>query len=158
MPDIKFSQLGVVTAAASNDLIPIIDASNPLMSENGSNAIISVGDFADSLFGGLGDGSLSSSKIQTNPTFIGAVTLPNTTTIGGITGTEIEFLEEDPTGIKSELVHITGVVIEADYENSVFKVNSYERIYEVDLSKITKILNNTKFKYNLNKLNNIDFL
>lgn len=73
-------------------------------------------------------------------------------------GTEIEFLEEDPTGIKTELVHITGVVIEADYENSVFKVNSYEKIYEVHVDNITKILNNTKFKYNLNKLNNIDFL
>jgi hypothetical protein len=73
-------------------------------------------------------------------------------------GTEIEFLEEDPAGIKTELVHITGVVIEADYENSIFKVNSYEKIYEVDIKSITKILNNTKFKYNLNKLNNIDFL
>ncbi len=73
-------------------------------------------------------------------------------------GTEVEFLEEDPTGIKQELVHITGVVIEADYENSIFKINSYERIYEVELLNITKILNNTKFKYNLNKLNNIDFL
>jgi hypothetical protein len=73
-------------------------------------------------------------------------------------GTELEFLEEDPTGIKEDLVHITGVVIEADYENSTFKVNSYEKIYDVELDKITKILNNTKFKYNLNKLNNIDFL
>ena len=73
-------------------------------------------------------------------------------------GTEIEFLEEDPAGIKTELVHITGVVIEADYQNSIFKVNSYEKIYEVDIKYITKILNNTKFKYNLNKLNNIDFL
>lgn len=73
-------------------------------------------------------------------------------------GTEIEFLEEDPTGIKTELVHITGVVIEADYENSIFTVNSYEKIYEVHVDNITKILNNTKFKYNLNKLNNIDFL
>lgn len=73
-------------------------------------------------------------------------------------GTEIEFLEEDPTGIKQEMVHITGVVIETDYENSIFKVNSYEKIYEVELERITKILNNTKFKYNLNKLNNIDFL
>jgi hypothetical protein len=73
-------------------------------------------------------------------------------------GTEIEFLEEDPAGIKEELVHITGVVIEADYQNSVFKVNSYEKIYEVEIKSITKILNNTKFKYNLNKLNNIDFL
>ena len=36
--------------------------------------------------------------------------------------------------------------------------NSYERIYDVNLDMISKILNNTKFKYNLNKLNNIDFL
>ena len=48
--------------------------------------------------------------------------------------------------------------METDYESSVFKVDSYENIYEVELEKITKILNNTKFKYNLNKLNNIDFL
>lgn len=73
-------------------------------------------------------------------------------------GTEIEFLEEDPTGVKGELLHITGVVIETDYQNSIFKVNSYEKIYEVEISRVTKILNNTKFKYNLNKLNNIDFL
>ena len=45
-----------------------------------------------------------------------------------------------------------------DYEFSKFKVNSYERIYDVNLDMISKILNNTKFKYNLNKLNNIDFL
>ena len=73
-------------------------------------------------------------------------------------GTEIEFLEEDPTGIKLDLLRITGVVIETDYQNSMFKVNSYEKIYEVEIKQITKILNNTKFKYNLNKLNNIDFL
>jgi hypothetical protein len=30
--------------------------------------------------------------------------------------------------------------------------------YELRITDITKILNNTKFKYNLNKLNNIDFL
>lgn len=72
-------------------------------------------------------------------------------------GTEIEFLEEDPNGTEN-LVHITGVVIETDYESSMFKVNSYEKIYEVEIKSITKILNNTKFKYNLNKLNNIDFL
>ena len=53
---------------------------------------------------------------------------------------------------------ITGVVIEPDYEESVFRVDSYENIYDVELNQITKILNNTKFKYNLNKLNNIDFL
>ena len=53
---------------------------------------------------------------------------------------------------------ITGVVLETIYEESFFKVDSFEKIYMVSLNDITKILNNTKFKYNLNKLNNIDFL
>ena len=70
-------------------------------------------------------------------------------------GTEVEFDWIDEFG---EDKMITGVVIEADYENSIFKIDSYENIYEVDIARITKILNNTKFKYNLNKLNNIDFL
>jgi len=70
-------------------------------------------------------------------------------------GTEIEFYWEDAFG--NEMM-ITGVVLETYYEDSKFKVNSYERIYIVDLKNISKILNNTKFKYNLNKLNNIDFL
>jgi hypothetical protein len=71
-------------------------------------------------------------------------------------GTELEFVWDDP--ITEEEKIITGVVIETDYENSIFKVDSYENIYLVGLNQITKILNNTKFKYNLNKLNNIDFL
>jgi hypothetical protein len=71
-------------------------------------------------------------------------------------GTEIEFKAYDDS-IK-ETIHITGVVIEADYDYSIYKVDSYEKIYEVELIDITKILNNTKFRYNLNKLNNIDFL
>ena len=69
-------------------------------------------------------------------------------------GTELEF--EWVEGGEDKL--ITGVVVEADYDNSIFKIDSYENIYEVELKLITKILNNTKFKYNLNKLNNIDFL
>lgn len=71
-------------------------------------------------------------------------------------GTEIEFkwIEESTNNI----IYITGDVIETDYEISTFKVNSYERIYEVHINMITKILNNTKFKYNLSKLNNVDFL
>lgn len=69
-------------------------------------------------------------------------------------GTEIEFKYFD--GITEKL--ITGVVLETYYYDNLFKVNSYENIYMVDLENITKILNNTKFKYNLNKLNNIDFL
>ena len=70
-------------------------------------------------------------------------------------GTEIEFIQEDGWGHKS---HITGVVLETFYDSDEFKVDSYENIYFVHISEITQILNNTKFKYNLNKLNNIDFL
>lgn len=71
-------------------------------------------------------------------------------------GTEVEFQWFDE--FTNTVIIITGDVIEADYETSCFKVNSYERIYDVDLVMITKILNNTKFRYNINKLNNIDFL
>ena len=70
-------------------------------------------------------------------------------------GTEIEFMWEDEFG---EDKLITGVVMETNYEESYFRVDSYENIYNVNLVCITKIINNTKFKYNLNKLNNIDFL
>jgi hypothetical protein len=70
-------------------------------------------------------------------------------------GTEIEFYWEDD--FDNELM-ITGVVLETFYDESKFKVDSYENIYMVNLKNISKILNNTKFKYNLNKLNNIDFL
>ncbi len=70
-------------------------------------------------------------------------------------GTEIEFVWEDEFG--SDKL-ITGVVLITDYDNSIFKVDSYENIYDIHISNITKILNNEKFKYNLNKLNNIDFL
>jgi hypothetical protein len=69
--------------------------------------------------------------------------------------TEIEFVWEDEYG--NDKI-ITGVVIETDYLNSIFKVDSYENVYDVPLANISKILNNEKFKYNLNKLNNIDFL
>lgn len=70
--------------------------------------------------------------------------------------TEIEFCWNDIITEEEKL--ITGVVVEVDYTNSTFKVDSYENIYNVSLSQVTKILNNSKFKYNLNKLNNIDFL
>ena len=70
-------------------------------------------------------------------------------------GTEIEFLWNDE--FEEERL-ITGVVLETYYESSTYKVDSYENIYHIHLDDITKILNNTKFKYNLNKLNNIDFL
>ena len=71
-------------------------------------------------------------------------------------GTEIEFTWIDE--IDGEEKFITGDVVEVDYSESLFKVNSYEKIYNIEIGDITKILNNTKFKYNLNKLNNIDFL
>jgi hypothetical protein len=70
-------------------------------------------------------------------------------------GTEIEFLWYDEF---DEEILITGVVLETYYDTSTYKVDSYENIYNIHLDDITKILNNTKFKYNLNKLNNIDFL
>ena len=71
-------------------------------------------------------------------------------------GTEVEFFWIDQ--ITEEEKIITGVVLETHYEENSFKVDSYENIYNINIKQITKILNNTKFKYNLNKLNNIDFL
>ena len=71
-------------------------------------------------------------------------------------GTEIEFIWYDEQFEDEKL--ITGVVVSADYQESIFRVDSYENIYDINISDITKILNNSKFKYNLNKLNNIDFI
>ena len=70
-------------------------------------------------------------------------------------GTEIEFTHLDEFG---ELKIYSGVVKEVEYETSSFLIDSYENVYEIDISDIIKILNNTKFKYNLNRLNGIDFL
>ena len=70
-------------------------------------------------------------------------------------GTEIEF---EWIGNDGKIKKITGVVIEADYETHEYKVDSYENVYDIDITNVKKILNNSKFKYNLNKLNNIDFL
>jgi len=70
-------------------------------------------------------------------------------------GTELEFEHQDILG---EVKLYTGVVVETDYDNSIFKIDSYENVYEIHIAFITKILNNTKFKHNLNKLDNIDFL
>ena len=69
-------------------------------------------------------------------------------------GTEVEFYWIDD--ITNQNLIITGVVQEIDLD--IIIVDSYEKIYNLDIKQITKILNNTKFKYNLNKLNNIDFL
>ena len=68
--------------------------------------------------------------------------------------TEVEFNWFD-NEVNQNII-ITGVVIEID--DDLIIVDSYEKIYNLELTQITKILNNTKFKYNLNKLNNIDFL
>ena len=69
-------------------------------------------------------------------------------------GTEIEFVHTD---MFEEEKIITGVVVNTDYENSTFEVDSFEQYYTVSIKDIINILNNTKFKYNSNKLNNIDF-
>lgn len=72
------------------------------------------------------------------------------------TGTELEFEWVDISDNKVKM--ITGVVLEVDYSEKVYKIDSYENVYLVKIENIKKILNNSKFKYNLNKLNNIDFL
>ncbi len=74
-------------------------------------------------------------------------------------GTEIEFKWIDQITLADIL--ITGEVFnieKIEEEKWVYLTNSYEKEYRVEIEMITKILNNTKFKYNLNKLNNIDFL
>lgn len=103
MPDIKFSQLTQITSAQSVDLVPIIDVSDELMSENGSNAIISVGDLTASFFNGLGDGTIAVSKLEANPTFTGNITLPATTSIGSVTDTELGFLSGLRNNIQYQL-------------------------------------------------------
>jgi len=70
-------------------------------------------------------------------------------------GTEVEFLWIDPSGNE---IKITGAVIEKSEGEDYLKVDSYERYYILKLGDILRILNNTKFKNNLNKLNNLDFL
>ena len=70
-------------------------------------------------------------------------------------GTEIEFEWID---VNNNNKLITGVVVESNYDIFEYKVDSYENIYEIGIGSIKKILNNSKFRYNLNKLNNIDFL
>tara|TARA_R110000772_G_scaffold2410_4_gene8577 strand:+ start:53447 stop:54169 length:723 start_codon:yes stop_codon:yes gene_type:complete len=71
-------------------------------------------------------------------------------------GAEIEFEYFDD--IEDLYKLITGVVLEYDKLDEVFKIDSFENIYFVEITSIIRIMNNTKFKYNLNKLNNIDFL
>lgn len=71
-------------------------------------------------------------------------------------GSEIEFKYFDE--IDEEYKNITGVILGYNATEEIFKVDSYENFYLVEIVNITKILNNRKFKYNLNKLNNVDFL
>lgn len=69
--------------------------------------------------------------------------------------TEIEFKYIEPTTESVKM--ITGVIVQR-ISDTEFKVDSYERIYDIKFNDISKILDNTKYRYNLNKLNNIDFL
>lgn len=71
-------------------------------------------------------------------------------------GAEIEFTDYDE--IEEIYKLITGVILEYDPNEGTFKVDSFENIYLIKIGDITKIMNNRKFKYNLNKLDNIDFL
>lgn len=60
---------------------------------------------------------------------------------------------------KYEDKDINGIIIEADSDADVYLVDSYLKLYEIKMSDIVKItMSHKKFKYNLNKLNNIDFL
>ena len=70
-------------------------------------------------------------------------------------GTELEFLWIDEN-YNDKL--ITGIVIEIDKDEHTYLVDSFERKYTITIDKITKILNNSKFRFNLNKLNNLDFI
>ena len=69
-------------------------------------------------------------------------------------GTEVEFVVDSPSGE----MFITGVVEECYYDTSEFVINSFHRDYTIPIKDITKILNSNKYRTNINKLNNIDFL
>lgn len=71
-------------------------------------------------------------------------------------GCEIEFIHYDD--IDNINLNITGIILTYDKLDQEFKVDSFEKIYFIKLEKIVKILNNTKYKHNINILNNIDFL
>lgn len=70
-------------------------------------------------------------------------------------GSEIEFKSYDL--INECDIKVTGEVSEIICDGK-YMINSFENYYEIEICHITRILNNTKYKYNLNKLNNIDFL
>jgi hypothetical protein len=74
-----------------------------------------------------------------------------------INGTEIEFQKVTSDGLK----RIGGVITQMDIDddgNIFYIVDSYENLHNVQFLDILRIVNHTQFKYNLNKLNNIDFL
>lgn len=73
-------------------------------------------------------------------------------------GTEVEFIVHDK--IKNINMYVTGIIndIVVEEGNRVYIIDSFENIYKKNIGSITKIINDVKFKYNLNKLNNIDFL
>lgn len=67
-------------------------------------------------------------------------------------GTEVEFSWDDNIEVKL----ITGIITEII--DDIIIVDSFEKIYNLEFFQIKQILNNNKSKYNLNKLNSIDFL
>jgi len=69
-------------------------------------------------------------------------------------GAEVAFEWTDD--LSPEIKIITGVLLEVDED--IYIVDSMERVYNLELNQIIKILNNNKFKYNLNKLDHTDFL
>ncbi len=79
-----------------------------------------------------------------------------------IINAEVEFKIFDHATDTEKLV--TGIIIDIKQEDPKnsdsrrYKIDSFESMYLKTIDDITKILNNTKFKYNLNKLDNIDFI
>ena len=69
-------------------------------------------------------------------------------------GVEVEFKWQEDDDVK----RITGIIIETNHYEKRYIINSFEKKYDIEIDMITKILNNSKYRYNLNKLNNIDFL
>lgn len=70
-------------------------------------------------------------------------------------GSEIEFIYCEDNGIEKQ---ITGIIIGYDHLEDLYKIDSFENIYLINMESICKILNTPVSKYNLNKLDNIDFL
>lgn len=75
---------------------------------------------------------------------------------------EIDYMkmesEDDYDYDLSENRLISGIIVEVDNDLKEYKVDSYEDTYIVPIECVTKIYNNRKHKYNLNKLQNLDIL